>query len=89
MTIMKNDNFRTASGQLTESCRIKKPKHSGSEYFADADKKFIVVEVGGRGKQSDGGTFHYSRLNKQLENHRFNMPPPQTLPAPTSSYPWS
>lgn len=81
-------------------CRIKKPKHSGSEYFnyrkffslvlqavADADKKFIVIEVGGRGKQSDGGTFHYSRLNRQLENKTFNMPPPQVLPSTDKQLP--
>lgn len=54
---------------------------------ADADKKFIVVEVGGQGKQSDGGTFHYSRLNKQLENNRFIMPPPQTLPGTDKQLP--
>jgi len=29
---------------------------------ADADKKFLTVEVGARGKQSDGGTFVSSTL---------------------------
>ena len=46
----------------------------------DADKRFLVVEVGGRGRQSDGGTFHYSNLNKALGNNRMNMPLPRTLP---------
>lgn len=81
-------------------CRIKRPNHSGSEYFnyrkffsvvlqavADADKKFIVVEVGGRGKQSDGGTFHYSKLNSLLQNNKFNTPPPQRLPGSDKELP--
>lgn len=74
-------------------CRIKNPPHAGSSYYnykhffsmhlqalVDADKRFLVVEVGGRGRQSDGGTFHYSNLNKALENNRMNMPLPRTLP---------
>nr|CAI5828891.1 unnamed protein product [Callosobruchus analis] len=56
-------------------CRIRCPANSGSAFFnykqyfsivlqavADANKKFIAIEVGGKGKQSDGGTFHYSTL---------------------------
>jgi len=43
---------------------------------ADADKKFRTVEVGGRGKQSDGGTFCGSTLFRLL----VNVPPPQALP---------
>lgn len=48
--------------------------------LADADKRFLVIEVGGRGRQSDGGTFYYSNLNKALANDRLNMPAPRTLP---------
>lgn len=47
--------------------------------LADADKRFLVIEVGGRGRQSDGGTFYYSNLNKALANDRLNMPAPRTL----------
>jgi len=47
---------------------------------ADADKKFITIEVGGRGKQSDGGTFCGSTLFRLLEAGKFNVPPPQALP---------
>lgn len=70
-------------------CRIKNPPHAGSSYYnykhffsmhLQADKRFLVIEVGGRGRQSDGGTFYYSNLNKALENNRLNMPVPRTLP---------
>lgn len=82
-------------------CRIKCPAHSGSSYYnykkffsvvlqavADANRKFIAVEVGGRGKQSDGGTFHYSVLNKLLENGNLKIPPPAIIPGTTHSLPY-
>lgn len=73
--------------------RIQKPPRSGSQYYnykkffslvlqavSDAEYKFSVIEIGGKGRQSDGGTFHFSKLNELLTNNRFNMPPPKTLP---------
>nr|XP_022904009.1 protein ALP1-like [Onthophagus taurus]XP_022908872.1 protein ALP1-like [Onthophagus taurus] len=73
-------------------CQIKCPPGSGSRYFnylkyfsvvlqavADADKKFITIEVGARGKQSDGGIFSSSQLFNLLENKVFNMPPDREL----------
>ncbi|XP_008188654.1 uncharacterized protein LOC103310940 [Acyrthosiphon pisum] len=68
--------FPNCIGSLDgKHCQIKCPKNSGSSYFnylkyfslvlqgvADADKKFLTVEVGARGKQSDGGTFASSAL---------------------------
>lgn len=73
--------------------RIQKPPRSGSQYYnykhffslvlqavSDADYKFSVIEIGGRGRQSDGGTFHFSKLNELFTNNRFNLPPPKTLP---------
>lgn len=81
--------------------RIKKPKLSGSDYYnykryfslvlqgiSDADYKFIAIEVGGKGRQSDGGTFHFSILNKLLTNNRYNVPPPQNLPGSNVSLPY-
>lgn len=74
-------------------CQIKAPGHSGSMYFnylkyfsvvlqavADADKKFITIEIGGRGKQSDGGTFAASTIFQLLESGQFNVPEPKALP---------
>jgi hypothetical protein len=56
-------------------CQLKCPVSSGSQYFnylkyfsvalpgvADADKKFITIEVGARGKQSDGEHFHHRQF---------------------------
>lgn len=47
---------------------------------ADANAKFLVVEVGGYGKQSDGGTFSASDLYEQLEKGKLNIPPDTPLP---------
>lgn len=81
--------------------RIINPPNSGSAYYnykkffslvlqgvSDADYKFIIVEVGGKGKQSDGGTFHFSRLNRLLTENRFNVPPPQILPGSNLNLPY-
>lgn len=81
--------------------RIMKPPHSGSEFYnykkyfslvlqgiSDADYKFIAIEVGGKGRQSDGGTYHFFfKLNRLLTSNRFNVPPPQDLPGSNVSLP--
>ena len=46
---------------------------------ADADKKFLVIDVGARGKQSDGGVFTATELFRRLENNEFNVPPQKIL----------
>lgn len=74
-------------------CQIKCPKHSGSSHFnylkyfslvlqgvADAEKKFVIVDVGARGKQSDGGTFASSKLCNFISNNNLNVPPEKNLP---------
>lgn len=74
-------------------CQIKCPPGSGSSYFnylkyfsillqgvADANKKFITIEVGARGKQSDGGVFASSTLFNLIESKHFNIPPSKELP---------
>lgn len=73
--------------------RIKCPANSGSMYFnykkyfsivlqglVDANYRFISVEVGSYGKQSDGGIFTTSSLYHHLEQDTFNIPPPKALP---------
>lgn len=60
--------------------RIRNPRHSGSmyrnykQYFsivlqgvAGPDYKFIAVDVGAYGKESDGGIFSNSNLSKKLD----------------------
>lgn len=87
-------NFPNCVGAIDgKHCRVKCPAHSGSLYYnyknffpivlqglADADYRFICIEVGGRGNQSDGGTFSGSALYQCLENNTFNMPPDEELP---------
>jgi DDE superfamily endonuclease len=82
-------------------CEIICPANSGSAYYnykqyfsiilqavADANKKFITIEVGGRGRQSDGGTFHYSLLNELITNGSFNIPPADIVPGTTHCLPF-
>lgn len=81
-------------------CEIKCPPNAGSSCFnylkyhsvvlmgvADAEKKFIVIDVGARGKQSDGGIFIATELYRRLENNEFNLPPEILLPGTTISVP--
>ncbi|CAH2001834.1 unnamed protein product [Acanthoscelides obtectus] len=82
-------------------CRMMCPAKSGSSFYnykqyfsiilqgvADANKRFISIEVGGKGKQSDGGTFHYSTLNSLMENGGLHIPPPDNLPGTTLESPY-
>lgn len=73
--------------------RITCPHNSGSEYFnykkffslvlqgvADANCKFIFIEVGFKGSQSDGGIFAASKFQKAVRNNLLNIPEPNNLP---------
>lgn len=86
-------NFPNCIGCIDgKHIRIKCPKKSGTmfynykQYFsivlqgvADANYKFVCIDVGGYGKQSDGGTFASSTLWQQLENG-FLLPEDKKLP---------
>lgn len=69
------------------------PKNGGSEYFnykgchsivllavADANYKFIYVDVGCKGRISDGGVFHNCSLGNSLEQGTLKLPSPEPLP---------
>lgn len=87
-------NFPNCIGSIDgKHIRIKCPSDSGSDYFnykhyysivlqavADADCKFVAVDVGCKGRQSDGGVFRSSKLFDLLETNRLNIPPPTELP---------
>ena len=73
--------------------RLKCPKNSGSDYFnyksfysivlqavADSNCKFIAIDIGSKGRQSDGGIFRSSKLFTMLENNQLNIPPPTEVP---------
>lgn len=75
-------NFPHCLGAIdSKHIRVNSPKHSGSVYYnyknffsivlqaiTDANYKFINIEVGGYGKQSDGGTFRASSVYHMLSN---------------------
>ena len=69
------------------------PSNSGTKYFnykstfsivlmalVDADYKFIYVDIGASGRNSDGGIFQNCTLGKSLSGDKLQLPPPKPLP---------
>ena len=95
-------NFPNAVGSIDgKHIRVKCPVKSGSLYYnykhffsivlqavADYNCRFTFIDVGGYGKQSDGGTFSASALYKFLENHEKTLPPPACLPGSAIDMPF-
>ncbi|GFR73852.1 protein ANTAGONIST OF LIKE HETEROCHROMATIN PROTEIN 1 [Elysia marginata] len=87
-------NFPHCVGAIDgKHVRVKCPANSGSMFFnyknyfsivlqaaVDAKYKFIAIDVGGYGKQSDGGTFQASRLYQALMDKTLKLPDPAPLP---------
>lgn len=87
-------NFPNCWGCIDgKHCQFKCPPKSGSTYFnylkyfsivlqgvADADKKFLMIDVGGYGRQHDASTFRASTLFQKLEAGEFPSPPEMTIP---------
>lgn len=87
-------NFPNCVGSIDgKHIRIKCPPNSGSMYYnyksyysvvlqavADSRYRFICIDVGGFGKQSDGGTFANSSLFDHLESDSLNVPRPAEVP---------
>lgn len=72
---------------------ITKPYNSGSEYFnykgfysivllavVNANKEFIMVDVGINGRISDGGVLFYSKFGELFERNALSLPDPSPLP---------
>ncbi|KAH6928054.1 hypothetical protein HPB50_011007 [Hyalomma asiaticum] len=73
--------------------QIKCPPNSGSMYFnykgtysivllavVDSDYKFVIVDVGAYGKQSDGGVLEQSKFGRRLEDGKLYLPRDLDLP---------
>lgn len=73
--------------------RIKKPPNGGSKFWnfkgfhsiplqavVGADYKFLCIDVGGFGSQSDGGTFHASKLYSCLSKNALKLPVTDEMP---------
>ena len=86
-------NFPHVLGALdAKHVRIKNPALGGSMYFnykkfysivlkalVDADYKFLYLDIGAVGSESDGGIFAQTRLNTLIERMQANFPPPEPL----------
>ena len=72
---------------------ITAPKRTGSLYFnykgtfsivlmalVDSNYKFLYIDVGGYGRNSDGGIFSGCSLGKALNSESLNIPNPKVLP---------
>jgi hypothetical protein len=81
--------------------QIQAPAKSGSLYFnykktfsvvllacADANYKFIFVDIGAYGSNSDGGIFRYSVFGEAFENNDLSVPPPSELPGTNITVPY-
>lgn len=79
---------------------IQAPGNSGSLFFnykktfsivllalVDANYKFIAVDIGSYGRNSDGGIFCSSNIGKGLERNKFNIPVDTRLPGTTNIVP--
>lgn len=90
----KKWNFPNCIGALDgKHITMRCPKNSSSMNFnykhtfsivlmalADANYKFIYVDVGCKGRISDGGVFNRCSLYNAIENNQLNIPLPRCLP---------
>ncbi|XP_050310637.1 uncharacterized protein LOC126746421 [Anthonomus grandis grandis] len=79
---------------------IKCPPNSGSNYYCylkkfsivllaivDHEYKFVCVDVGGYGKNSDGGIFEASSFGQRMSRGLLNIPPNRALPGQNEETP--
>jgi len=87
-------NFPNCLGSIDgKHIRINQPQHSGSMYYnykhffsinlfaiSDANYKFIAVDIGAYGRESDGGVLRNSVFFKKLQQNQLNIPEDVELP---------
>nr|CAB3263117.1 uncharacterized protein LOC101243083 [Phallusia mammillata] len=97
----KHWNFPNCIGSIDgKHVSLQAPANSDSLYFnykrtfsiilmalVDANYKFIYVDVGAYGKQSDGNVFSNYSLYKALNADDLNVPESHYLPGTTTSFP--
>jgi hypothetical protein len=54
----------------------------------DAKYKFMTVDIGAHGRQSDSGVFTESSVFRHLEAGSFNLPPPRQIPRTNITLPY-
>ena len=80
---------------------IRKPPKTGTMYhnykgfhsiilmaLVDADYKFLWIDVGGYGSQSDAQIYNQSELKECLEDGSIGFPPPSPLPNDVQDFPY-
>lgn len=95
-------NFPHCLGSLDgKHIRVRSPADSGSMFYnykgyfsivlqalVDAHYRFVNIDVGGFGKQSDGGTFKASALYKALQGRTLHLPEDNDLPGSSLRVPY-
>lgn len=95
-------NFPNCIGAIDgKHVAICAPPNSGSVFFnykgthsiilmgiADAEYKFIYLDVGCNGRVSDGGVFNKCSFAALMENNQLNLPSPRPLPRRTVPVPY-
>lgn len=94
-------NFPNCIGAIDgKHVNIRAPWNSGSLYFnykkhfstvllaiVDAKYRFVVVDIGSYGRNSDGGILSNSKLGVKLQNNQLGIPPNKCLPGTTCTAP--
>jgi hypothetical protein len=95
-------NFHHCCGCIDgKHVRIQAPPHSGSLYYnykgfysiimlavVDANYKFMYVDVGANGADSDAGIFRECGLYHALEQNKADLPPSEALPGGVTDVPY-